>query len=110
MLLSDLMSNSITLDTEDNIEETNNHEFWLHHSQCFDLNLILEMPTWINSKKSSFQIPALFNSSINDKDNVNVLNIEQRKAFDLVHSHFHSSETSQLLLLITGKAGYGKVF
>jgi len=43
------MSNSITLDTEDTIEEANNDEFWLHQYQSFDSNLILEMPTWINS-------------------------------------------------------------
>jgi len=32
-------------------------QYAIYSNQSFDSNLILEMPTWINSKKSSFQIP-----------------------------------------------------
>lgn len=67
------------------------------------------MPSWINNSKISFYFP-LFNISESDDVNVQLLNPEQRKAFDIVRCHFVNNESEQLLLLLTGKAGTGKSF
>jgi len=57
------------------------------------------MPTWINRSKNLFTIIPNDNYTLDsdEKHNIRLLNAEQRKAFEIVHSHFTSSSNSFVL-------------
>ena len=105
MYISDMMRNH---DDEPNVPFQNDIEFWREQCSEHDQTSVLEMPTWLNLQKNTFQIET--GSISNDDANVKLLNTEQKTAFELVRSHMKNNDQSQLLLLVVGKAGCGKSF
>ena len=106
MFLTDFLSN--TQDQDDCNENDIDLEYWREQCSQFDSIMVSEMPTWINSQKSSYCTPV---THLQDDDaNIDSLNAEQIRAFSIIRSHYVNSDRSQLLLLVTGKAGSGKSF
>ena len=110
MFLSEFLNTSSL-----NIDETTNDQFvqadedyWAKQRTQFTQQEIGNMPSWINSKKNVY-VNNYISASPDEREYIEQLNSQQRKAFDLVVNHAHSN-SDQLLLLITGKAGTGKSF
>jgi PIF1 helicase. len=83
--------------------------YWLMQSSQYSDRELTNMIGWVNSQKGTFVVEGS-QAPTNEFENVNSLNLQQKKAFDLVISHSQSDQSKQLLLLVIGKAGCGKSF
>ena len=107
MYLADFLNSQNTSDVDE--DSGNNIVYWQTQCESFDMNSRLEMPTWINTKKASFEIGKSYNDTATEETYISQLNHEQSKVFGIISSHNHEL-SPQLLLIITGKAGCGKSF
>ena len=82
--------------------------YW--QGQCKDYqNDLLNMPSWINIQKQSFQVAGNYKNFETEQALIKQLNNDQSKTFNIVKNH-SAGTTSQLLLIVTGQAGCGKSF
>lgn len=70
---------------------------------------IANLATWLNSQKGDF-VSEVSQAPENEYENIDKLNHQQKKAFDLVVTHAQTDCSEQLLTLIVGKAGCRKSF
>ncbi|MEO0686410.1 MAG: hypothetical protein AAFY76_15565, partial [Cyanobacteria bacterium J06649_11] len=86
-----------------------NQDYWFDQTVQYSFEELSDMRNWINSRKSLFIIESNENSS-DEFQNINKLNFQQRKVFDMIKNHYQSVHSDQLLILVTGKARSGKSF
>ena len=92
----------------ENISSNENEQYWGEVRSSYSDEKINEMPVWIEEMKRTYEIERP-NYSTFDIDR---LNTEQRKAYDIVNDHYNnqSQDKAQLLMIRTGIAGSGKSY
>lgn len=108
MFLSELLINNPNdSDENDRLEDV---QYWNQQRSQFTEQEISNMPAWISAQRSIHLNDDVLSVPSDESENIEKLNLQQRKAFDLVIHHSESDTCEQLLLLVIGKAGSGKSF
>ena len=87
-----------------------NKFYWEDQSMQFTEQQRQEMPVWVNLQKSNFKTNQETFSEEHELNQLKLLNPKQLEAYNIIKNHSSSIEKTQLLMIVTGKAGCGKSF